>query len=383
MGPTIVVDKSTIQSLSRDAVFVLSDFFYTVITPVLVIEILADLKKDKGNRRKAEQTVSNLASKVQPIDGFVNVHFESLCVRELLGTPVPMDRRPVVSTRRITTDDGTSAAMVDSPEEDALFRWSCGSFNETEERLALRWRASTAAVDLEALTANAQPALRSVPRFKSIEELKEGIDQYMASAGIQLELLSFFLSQLPAARSVPALKAWTLQRWRSGEYEMLKDFAPYVAHCIRVNLVFYLGLLHGLIGTRRTNRIDMEYFYYTPFGHIFSSGDNLHRDIAPILLDDDQSFIGRDDLVSELNSLAAIREAKADAAENEEPYPPDTSIVRQLTIKHLGAWIPPVGLQMQAGEDTQEAPEVPEEILKILDAMSQEKDRRPRRRWPT
>ena len=45
MGPIIILDKSALQSLSYDEIYTLNRHYFLNITPVLIIEILADLKK--------------------------------------------------------------------------------------------------------------------------------------------------------------------------------------------------------------------------------------------------------------------------------------------------------------------------------------------------
>ncbi len=43
MGPSILFDKSAIQSLGQQALHEVSRYFYTVVPPVLLMETLADL----------------------------------------------------------------------------------------------------------------------------------------------------------------------------------------------------------------------------------------------------------------------------------------------------------------------------------------------------
>ena len=62
MGPSIILDKSTLQSLSPDELFILNKFYFIHITPVLLIEILGDLKKPTKDGL-SEDRVAILASK--------------------------------------------------------------------------------------------------------------------------------------------------------------------------------------------------------------------------------------------------------------------------------------------------------------------------------
>jgi hypothetical protein len=45
---------------------------------------------------------------------------------------------------------------------------------------------------------------------------------------------------------------------------------------LRIELYFLVGLANGVISTRDTNRIDIEYLKYLPFAHTFCSSDALH-----------------------------------------------------------------------------------------------------------
>src|SRR6266566_8971960 len=83
----------------------------------------------------------------------------------------------------------------------------------------------------------------------------------------------------------------------------LGKLAPYTAYCVRVALIFHFALAFNLISTRATNRIDLEYLYYAPFCHAFSSGDTFHRKTAQLVMPA-QKYIDRDVLKKDLKDLA-------------------------------------------------------------------------------
>lgn len=338
MGPTIILDKSAYQSLSREDTFELSRYFYVVVPPVLILEILADLKKPKLDPEEAQAAVIRLAKKVQPVDGKVNVDFRTLCAADLLGGRINIDRRPTVAGgRRVVADDGTVGSFLETqPENEALIRWSCGSFEEAEELLATRWRAACEAIDLEVFKRELQSHGEWVP-LESLSLVRQVVDEMITVPAAQLTLIDGVLREIQA---IPEVREWALSRWRNGGFSLLRDFARYAQHCARVNVIFQLALLHNLIGTRSTNRIDMEYLYYSPFAHIFCSGDSLHRTLAEEVLADDQSFLWRDDLCFALRQVA---EARARSRESGSPdahllQPGEGSLIRKLWIKHLGHW---------------------------------------------
>ena len=84
LGPTIVFDKSTLQSLNLDEVCWLENFFAANITPLFFVETLADLEKEVKSGRTPEQVVGNLANKTPVVNARPNVHHLRICQAELL-----------------------------------------------------------------------------------------------------------------------------------------------------------------------------------------------------------------------------------------------------------------------------------------------------------
>jgi len=61
--------------------------------------------------------------------------------------------------------------------------------------------------------------------------------------------------------------------------------------------------MHEVIGTRPTNRVDLEYLYYLPFCNIFTSNDKIHKQLTPLLLREDQKFIVGEDLKKDFKAI--------------------------------------------------------------------------------
>src|SRR5690606_16838016 len=95
---------------------------------------------------------------------------------------------------------------------------------------------------------------------------------------------------------------WMRQRWRVEGMPNLRAFAPYASHCVRVDLAHHFAFMNDLLGPRGTHQIDRLYYFYSPFANIFVSGDKIHRKFA-FLLDSDQEFIWRDDLIIALREI--------------------------------------------------------------------------------
>ncbi len=57
MGLSIVIDKSTFQSLSAREIISLHNYYRPTITPILVMEIMADLKKEYDKTEDSNKRV--------------------------------------------------------------------------------------------------------------------------------------------------------------------------------------------------------------------------------------------------------------------------------------------------------------------------------------
>src|SRR2546421_2508066 len=134
MGPSIVLDKSALQALPQRAIYELSRYFFTNVTPVLLMEILADLRLDEMTLAEAQAVVAMLARKVLPFDAFKNAEYQWLCLADLLGGRIKMDRRPVVAGgQNVVTKDGRAGVHFGiQPEHEALMRWRAGEFSSAD-----------------------------------------------------------------------------------------------------------------------------------------------------------------------------------------------------------------------------------------------------------
>ena len=381
MGPTIILDKSAYQSLSREDTYELDRYFYVVVPPVLVLEILADLKNPKLEPDRAQASVQQLARKIQPVAGYVNADYRALCTANLLGRRLKMDRRPMVAGgRQVLAEDGAAGIFLDEqPENAALLRWSCGRFEEAEKILASQWRAASEAIDLEGFKRQ-RPDINWVP-LNSLSMVRQVVDELMDVPASQITLINALLAEL---HTISEVGEWTHSRWASGEFSRLRDFAMYAWHCMRVNVMFQLALVHGHIGTRSTNRIDMEYLYYSPFAHIFCSGDKVHRDLAAQVLQADQSFVSRDDFCAALRKISDMREEAKDAGVEDFHLlePDEDSLVRALWIKHLGHW-PDRSKQSSDPMTEEKQRELMARLKPWIDACNKAKrDSPPPPRWP-
>ena len=325
MGPTLLFDKSAIQSLSRGGEYEASRYFHTVIPPVLLVEILADLSLDPSDLDGASAKVASLATKILPIDSVNVPHYRTLCIGNLSGHHVPMDRRPVVcGAKTVVTKDGEKGMLIDiMPENEAILRWRSGDFSAEDLKFATAWRAQASGTDFQGM-------IRQLPKppvkMQTMEQVQAFVNLMLMDQETRGPVLLWFLGLL---RCDQATGSQVFSRWMRGGGPPLPQFAPYAAHCLRVKMLFYIGMSHGLLSTRSSNVVDLEYLCYTPFASIFASGDKLHRRLAPFVMQSDQSFVDRDEIQKAF--AAAVVHRAADAAWE----PGEDSLIGQLWLKYL------------------------------------------------
>ncbi|MCA9500234.1 MAG: hypothetical protein KC588_13670 [Nitrospira sp.] len=295
MGPMILFDKSTLQSLNVDEACWLDTFYLPIITPLFFVETLADLEKEVRKGRTPEQVVGNLADKTPP-NACAHVDHSTICIGELLGYPVPMDRRPVVrGGRSVATADQRGVVFVEPPEMKALNRWQKGNFLEIERDYAKGWRQVLSGIDLEGLYQ------KYLCRLRSLEEVREKANELINKDGSRYTNLKLALETLHVKKDE---KLAIVARWKLMGGPPMAIFAPYTAHVLTVDLFFNLAVGADLISRERpSNKIDIAYLYYLPFCMIFVSNDKLHARTAKCFLKDNQLFLDGSDLKADLVNL--------------------------------------------------------------------------------
>lgn len=306
MGPTIILDKSAIQSLNSTRTEVVEKLFIRVIPPVLALEILADIEKfSSGDGRK---DAIKVAKRCQPPDAYYNADHRQILFDSLLGGPVAMKRVAVVNGgEKISTPDGKHGYMIGlQAEQLAMLRWSQGDFLDSDIENARRWRRDIESHDLTRKIEELRNEVAGNIKITSINELKDFVDYMMLYREAQHMLFSVGLSLVNAYQEY---HYWLEHRWRNALHKDLIDFAPYAAHCVRVEMNFFLAITNNLIGAKNTNLIDKMYFYYTPFAQCFVSKDKLHRRFSH-LLDEDQRFVWFDEFATSCDEFIPLLKRK-------------------------------------------------------------------------
>ena len=340
MGPILILDKSALQTLSKDEVLFLYKFFTVNVPHILILEILADLKKEKLNGGEKQEVVT-LANKFLHDTNF-NVYYRDMIIGSLMGKDQKGDGRPVLGGgENVINEKGEKGIIFGhTPEEEALDRWRRGQFQEGEDLVAEKWREVIKGIDLEGFKKIFKEILGDMPKLKTLEEVYEYTRSIITAEKSQREVLM----QLIYEFGLEDIGSFVFQRWEHEGKPPIDVFAPYASFCLRINIFFKIGLVFNLIGTRSTNQFDLEYLYYLPFCMAFVSRDKFHKEVTHFFLDDqrDQSFIDGDILKADLGALATERNSLDPGARQEwnrtyHMVPPDRegSIVLEMWKKYM------------------------------------------------
>lgn len=298
MGPILIFDKSTLQSLSIDEAVWLDTFFYANITPLFFVETLADLEKKVAVGRTPEKVVGSLAEKTPIQSGRPNAHHGTLCLANLLGHPVPMDNRIVLPGGRYVIADGRRGVINEHPQEmEALNRWQQGEFLEVERLFAWAWRSALSELDLD----NTRVRMIGGAKIRDLADAKRAAEEIVRQNEERYFVLRLALDRLQIPNQF-----WgdIIRRWKAEDGPRLVDFAPYAAYVLTVEMFFSFATGAGLESTeRQSHKIDLAYLYYLPFCMVFTSNDKFHERTAPLFLTGEQIFIRGSDLKNDLGKL--------------------------------------------------------------------------------
>ncbi|MEQ1843729.1 MAG: hypothetical protein ABL994_25275, partial [Verrucomicrobiales bacterium] len=196
MGPSLMLDKSSLQSLSHDELDILRRYFSLVVPPVLMLEILGDLKKKKKpGGRPVVPSVTDLARRIVPAASLpVLPNFQTLIRAELDGIQVKMDHRPLVfGGRGIKADSGERGTELPlQSEAQALMKWQSGLIDEAETLLAERYRESLRVLDVDALQHRLRQEYSPRLDLKTPEAVREFVDDLVVCAPPEKLLRWFF-----------------------------------------------------------------------------------------------------------------------------------------------------------------------------------------------
>lgn len=298
MGPTLITDKSAIQSLSQSEIHFLFKYYYVNIPPILVREILADLAKENQDRSTQEGKVTILAQKLLSNDSGINVHYHNLILYELLGNSIPMDFRMMRHSNKVPNKGKTGALINETDEETVIKNWQDGVFSKDDYNKAIDWRNSIKNVDINEIKNTSSHIIQNLKDYKinSLDDINQIIVRNFEVENYQMDLLTLIIE---INRFSQDYASQIFYRWESLNKPLIKEFCPYTYFCTFALSFWNLGTLKSLFG-RPTDLIDVEYLFYLPFTRVFVSDDGFHQRIAPYLIQKDQRFIIGKELKNDL-----------------------------------------------------------------------------------
>lgn len=303
-----------------------------------------------------------IASKIPQSNSAPMLFHPARAVRELMGTPVAMDGRMLLSGAKTVAFRGQKGMIQDpGPEHEVFDRWQRRQFLARERSTAKSWRQKLRRIDLSTLKAGVR-AFGALERCKSLEEVHDHALRLVNCREHRRDLVKLALIALGAsARSERAV----LERWSTMSQPALIDFAPYASFILRVEAFFVIARESGLISHDPNSRSDIAYFHYAPFCNVFVSCDNLHRRTADFFLRSNQTFVEGARLKESLRKLVE-RYAALPNEEKEKgllmyastpPTDDPDCLVARLWDRHKGAkWREP-------------APELPPELIAALEGL--------------
>ncbi len=353
-GPPTILDKSAFQALSYTELAEFRKYFLENVTPVLILEILGDLKKQYRDGTVPEEKVTELAGKFG-FGEWLNEDRRFICEQTLLGTAIPLVGKVVPAYATVVDGEEGSAALIeDGPLNHLIRRLASRKATEADRQLAARWRSASQSLSLTGLNEFVNHHQILVPRVRTPAEAVQAARGLVDTGALQKIWLAWLLDHLGVnARTGSEI----VVRWRA-RGGLLRSFAPYAHYCLHAQLSLFVAWRSNVVGWKPTNILDLEYVYYLPFCSVFVSDDKLHRVLVPSLLRPDQLFVRMQDFKA---GLRQTRKHFEDLPEGERielrkklyNWPPEGSIIRELWIKNerwVGPPPPPRGLKSRPVE---------------------------------
>jgi hypothetical protein len=345
MGPNLLIDKSALEQLAPQELAFLDRHFFLVLPPILLEEIQAEIGKANVPGRTPERWVTTLARKLG-LNALGNDPWQSLCLTELMGWPVPMERKCVSGAiERVETRTGAPGIRIGvSAGDKQTEQWRLRPLTDAEREEGLRFRRAARSKPPSDYITHCRHLKIPIARPVDGDQLRSQVNALISRSDLAPNLLALLALEIGFTRS-----EWrtALARYRvvSGP---LGGLAAYAEFCARVLLSFSAGLLNSsIVGGRATDRLDTDYLFYLPFCQVFCSGDGLHERLAPLLLGPDQDFVGASVLKADLSRIADDwGRLTADERRLREilygRYPQDDpdSIVASLWRRHRRPWKP-------------------------------------------
>lgn len=370
MGPTIIFDKSFLQSLSLDESVWLDNFFLTNITPIFYIEALADISKNKKNR-DAKKEVSILADKTPEMHPHVNIFHCDLYVQNLLGKEIVMNGQVIIAENKRKQTTGNSGVFVEIPPEIESFeRWHKREFTSLEIDFARKWRIFLNNVNFSDWISYLNDKGITPKSCTSFDQANEIVNKliysyYNKDSVMQLALNIFIIPR--------EIQEKIYLRWNLLNNPPLHEYAPYANYVLKLELFYYVLIASNLEPPNKiSSKMDIAYLYYLPFCMTFISSDKFHEKCIKYFLRDNQRFIWGQDLKNDLKNLNKYYDELPDFEKNEgiysfATYPPkdEDFLVSEIWDFHFKQW----------RDKKYEPPKLTDELRKKIKQMMDQQDK--------
>jgi hypothetical protein len=308
VGPTLILDKSTLQSSIEEARWSGHHFHVNLIEPLYVEIAGASTAPDRKNPTGDIVSLSKKLLEIVPTL-MPNARSNHVVLGSLLGLEFELDGRIVLEdVHRVQLPNGRVIHFQDEPPHfEALRRWAEGDLNEREKHGASLLRKFIADVDLNRI----REVFVTIPGFHltSLEEVLDLVDRISVSMAPFRALTQVINDLHIPAKYHPRI----VRRWKANGRPPVTEFAPYPYFVWRVDRFFDLGIGSRLISTRESKTyIDAMYLHYLPFCEGFASGDKFHRNTVPLFLRENQRFYWGPYLKADAGKLRTHYEALPD-----------------------------------------------------------------------
>ena len=321
MPPTLIFDKSVLQLLSYSECLELSHQYFFVTTPILLMEVVNDKLKYRGNDKQSEITdalISKLNAHRHMGAFLTHSHIELLYTELSTGCKVPMVGKAVRPDLQIIANSefGKGIHLDLSNESSTFHRWRHYGLNDFEQEISQRCIDS---LDSQASDWEEHKEKHDFPEFPRInaEYLETGLSELKTvttnfckredTVG-KLENLRLILN---STLSDEGVRTTIINRWLDEDMPHLRNFSPYAYHCLHVFVAFYIAIENKLKISKSNSKsrrkkgknrvsfshlMDILYLLYLPFCQTFTSNDDFLSKFTTIVISPERNFILGDEL---------------------------------------------------------------------------------------
>lgn len=372
-GPSLIFDKSSLESLNLDEAVLMDNFYMSTITPLFFVECLADLEKTIRSKSTPEQLVGSLADRTPESQSYPNVHHMTILKGELsrqFDLKTVYGRVAIAGGEPVQLGEKKGFVFRQSPEAEALARWTKREFLDVERNIAKQWRRSLTQVDFDSMVKAVMGELGHWRKPKTLEDAKQIANTIIDNMDPDW-LLRFGLNLL----GIPEATDWVIEDWVARRRPPLREHVPYFVFMLTINMFFCLVLPTQLLrNVRASHHVDLAYLYYLPFCSVFTSKDNFHTQIVPLFLGPMQDFVNGIDFKEDLEKLNALYSALPDEVLrtgliNFAAFPPEDTgfFVTRMWDKYLPRWRA-INPQPKRGRDPEEEKRVLEEVRQLSES---------------